>query len=206
MDDQNNPHLLQNKSFKRIVVIILGIIFVGGALSYITILVISNRFKINLPFPITGKPETKVKFEKFSNEEEFKSYLAEVELSSQGDFGDGRVGITRQSLDGLSPGAAFGEIGAPALKEDLAPERVSETNIQVKGIDEPDIVKTDGESIFFSTSTFYYQRGIPVPLMEIAPDSIFPLQPIGGTKVVKAFPPESLSKDSEIERTWNLLL
>ena len=196
MDTRDNP-LLPNKSFKRIVAILLGIIFVVGALSYIALLVVGNRLKVKLPFSKPGKPETKIIVEKFSNEQDFKSYLAEVELSSQ---------ITLHSLDSVSPGAAFGEIGSPAFKKDLAPERVSETNIQVKGIDEPDIVKTDGKSIFFSTSTFYYQRGIPVPLMETIPDSIFPPQPIGGTKVVKAFPPTTLTKDSEINRTGNLLL
>ncbi|MBU4481525.1 beta-propeller domain-containing protein, partial [Patescibacteria group bacterium] len=46
---------------------------------------------------------------------------------------------------------------SPAAKEGMggglaAPERVSETTVQVPGVDEPDIVKTDGKEIYFSPS------------------------------------------------------
>ncbi|HDD72683.1 MAG TPA: hypothetical protein ENG00_01165, partial [Candidatus Aenigmarchaeota archaeon] len=37
-----------------------------------------------------------------------------------------------------------------------APERVSTTNVQVAGIDEPDIVKTDGKHIYISSEAYYY--------------------------------------------------
>ncbi len=86
-------------------------------------------------------------------------------------------------------------------------ERYSETNVQVVGIDEPDILKTDGEELYYSPQSGYY---FPMPLLEgdavsrdFAPDGLY-RQPT--VKAVAAFPPEDMKLDAEIERTGNLLL
>jgi uncharacterized secreted protein with C-terminal beta-propeller domain len=115
---------------------------------------------------------------KFSSEEDFKEYLEESQLSQYG-FGP---------FAGATPMAAA-TVGAPRTMEQAAiageaeappvPERVSETTVQVKGIDEPDLVKTDGLRIYFSSDE---------------------------TRAIKAFPPEDLSILSEIDETGNLLL
>ena len=73
------------------------------------------------------------------------------------------------------------------------PLRYSQTNVQVKGIDEPDIVKTDGKDIFYSMSYFFpYIRYIP--------------EREGRTISIKAFPPEDMSQNFEIKKAGNLLL
>ena len=149
------------------------------------------------------QPGTQQHITKFSTVEEFQSYLKEA-----------------QSLD--SYGSAVVNFGAPARdlmleeKSTLAPttatgvDRVSQTNVQVEGIDEPDIVKTDGKQIYLSSENLYY----PMPVLRSAPEgidlleeeSIMPVPPQGKTEILEAFPPESLTKIGTISRNGNLLL
>ncbi|AGK61266.1 Secreted protein containing C-terminal beta-propeller domain distantly related to WD-40 repeats [Archaeoglobus sulfaticallidus PM70-1] len=71
------------------------------------------------------------------------------------------------------------------------PERYSTTNVQVAGIDEPDIVKTDGKNIYFS-SRFYPFRYMPYENLK--------------TRVIAAFPPENLTELFKLEDSGELLL
>jgi uncharacterized secreted protein with C-terminal beta-propeller domain len=87
-----------------------------------------------------------------------------------------------------------------------APERVSETTVQVPGVDEPDIVKTDGREIYFSPGQIFrildWRMGI-LPQEKIMP----PYYQEPGTKIIKAFPPTDLAIDSEIKgKSGDLLL
>ncbi|WP_202319172.1 beta-propeller domain-containing protein [Archaeoglobus neptunius] len=72
-------------------------------------------------------------------------------------------------------------------------DRFSRTNVQVTGIDEPDIVKTDGRRIFVSR---YAYRYIPetVPLSK------------GVTDILSALPPQNMSVIGKIEGGGNLLV
>lgn len=87
----------------------------------------------------------------FVSESEFRKYLQESEDT-----------VVSTNFVG-SVDRAFNEaqsLGAPMAADDNAslktlPQRYSETNVQVLGIDEPDIVKTDGKSIFYSSNRFY---------------------------------------------------
>jgi uncharacterized secreted protein with C-terminal beta-propeller domain len=76
-------------------------------------------------------------------------------------------------------------------------ERVSETNVQVPGIDEPDIVKTDGENIYFAQKWWRYP---------VIWEGKYRHTSNQKTKVIKAFPPESLKIDYEIDKSGELLL
>lgn len=86
--------------------------------------------------------------------------------------------------------------------ESAAASRISETTVQVKGIDEPDIVKTDGRNIYFSRESWQILDRVP------AVESIMPPIPQQKpqTKIIKSFPPADLSLISEIDKTGNLLL
>lgn len=195
--------------FPTRIIISLIAFFVGiGVLTYLAILLLglkSSGFKI----PGISSVKTKVKLEKFSNESEFKEFLAKSESYTQSLYGGVSsqlfsMGAPSDRAIDLSPSGSFGESLQP-LMEITEPSRVSETNVQVAGIDEPDIVKTDGKSIFFSSTAPIY--GFIEPLIiegdvgRIMPPTIFP-----ETKVIKAFPPESISEESAIERYGNLLL
>ncbi|MFB6215792.1 MAG: beta-propeller domain-containing protein, partial [Candidatus Aenigmatarchaeota archaeon] len=104
--------------------------------------------------------------------------------------GEKSVGGYAGTSGGLQGTADFARTTAPVAEEGGAggkaqPSRVSDTNVQVSGINEPDIVKTDGQNIFFSTSSYWSNRK---------------------TKVINAYPPEKLNVSSEIKESGKLLL
>lgn len=164
---------------------------------------------------------------KFANNEDFVAYMNEAESYASSNFNS--IAVTQMAMpraamlesSGDSFGAAdFGTsyLGEPAPKVDV--DRVSDTNVQVIGIDEPDIVKTDGKEIYVSAPRYgvYYYDDVPAvrPLM-IEPDVMFeetspstriapPTYPKGGVHAVHAFPPADLKIDSTIDTTGDLLL
>lgn len=144
-------------------------------------------------------------FKQFTSEKEFKEYLLKAE--EQAVFFGGSIRKAVSAPTAFPDGEAVSGIGpmsaGNAMQESL-PQRVSETNIQVAGIDEPDIVKTNGKEIYLS-SEFYNimpMRGGSMMEESIAPD--FHQQ--GETKIIKAFPPAALAKLSAINKSGNLLL
>jgi len=128
--------------------------------------------------------------ERFLSEQEFKDYLAEAELGYLAGLGGARARAMDVVDEGLPAALAEGKGGG-------APERVSTTTVQVLGIDEPDIVKTDGKEIYFSGGRTYYWR----PFLEVIP----PMRS-GETKIIRAFPPTNLKLEEEIKKSGELLL
>ena len=153
-------------------------------------------FSFKIPFiseKVTG-------IEKFASLEDFKIYLSKAEEISQY-FGVGYYFAVGKHLDGgISMPAPIREKEMEGISE--VPERVSETTVQVPGIDEPDIVKTDGKEIYFSP-----QRVWRI-LREITFKKIPPPYPYSTPKIkiIKAFPPENLALEAEIEKRGELLL
>ena len=78
----------------------------------------------------------------------------------------------------------------------FTPERVSTTNVQVAGIDEPDIVKTDGNTIYYSREQNYYYMpmvskcAIGSECASFMPPS--PIEQTTGVTAVNAFPLSNL--------------
>jgi len=187
----------------KFVVIPLLVLTVAASI-YLTFF---SENKPNLPFlpkPSPGTASPKIGFEKFTSEEEFKKYLEEsVEVAGSGLLSvspqlnrRSAVGIEDLALEAALPVSGGGE----------ASGRVSETTVQIKGIDEPDIVKTDGKEIYFSSEFSYrVSPGRPMPIMEESV-SILPPSERGETKVIKAFPPADLEKEGKVEKTGDLLL
>lgn len=147
------------------------------------------------------------KFEKFASEEEFVNYLKNTEgqtgMANIGmqTFG-GEVALREAVTSDL--GMTKEGMGAPsAITQEAG--RVSETNVQVIGIDEPDIVKTDAKQIYYSDNSprVLYEQSVRCVGGE---DCIIPPQPTSETKIIKAFPPEDLEKLANIEKTGDLLL
>lgn len=145
--------------------------------------------------------EKVAEIKKFGSEQEFKDYMGKAK-SASGFYG-GRGGAGGPGLMEMSAKSGDG-FGAPTSV--ALPGRVSETNVQVAGIDEPDAVKTDGKEIYFSVP-----RPEIIPLDDTVgrPDEsreLFPLQQTGGTKTINAFPPENLKVDSKIDKSGDLLI
>ena len=147
---------------------------------------------------------------KFSSEEDFKSYLSASSLnnfnSSLGSDGES-ISMEKSATNDLAvPAASAAGAGSTAATAQSAAQRVSQTNVQVAGIDEPDIVKTDGKEIYYSSEPSYYWYGEEISGVE-AKDSAMPYTPSSGqTKMVKAFPITELALDGKIDKNGNLLL
>jgi uncharacterized secreted protein with C-terminal beta-propeller domain len=172
-------------------------IFIGVfliAVLAIWILYKNLEFKISWPkIPSVFQPKVEG-IKKFASEEEFKSYLKEAEAAME--YFGWEMGLER--------GMGMPVPAAPLMEGKLAllPERVSETTVQVPGIDEPDIVKTDGREIYFSPGRTWLIWREPI-IME---GKIIPPSKETKTKIIKAFPPTELKLDSEIEKSGDLLL
>lgn len=146
--------------------------------------------------------QTPLGFTRFSSEQEFRDYMAGASWMEPYLPQISRApSILRSYSEGM---AAYG--GAPTP---MPPERISVTNVQVSGIDEPDIVKTDGMNIYFSPPLAFYLWWIQVS--EGGSESEFGYIPEWKfpsyrTIVVRAFPPQDLSVRSQIEKTGDMLL
>jgi len=81
-------------------------------------------------------------------------------------------------------------------------DRISDTNVQVVGIDEPDIVKTDGEDIYFSNNFYNYNQE-PVFWRGEEIDRYSSKSEID---IIKAWPPADVELKTAIEESGNLLL
>jgi len=139
-------------------------------------------------------------FQLFSSEDDFKDYLSRIEALADyyGAFGVGLAGAVRISMVDEASGLSQ-TMGVPEAVSKAAPDRISETNVQTAGIDEPDIVKTDGENIYFSPASYYWRGAILEGV-------IVPPQTRNKTKIVQAFPPADLEVLEEIDKQGNLLL
>jgi len=145
----------------------------------------------------------------FQSSEDLKNYMNQVETSFDGYYGN-------MMLKNMAPTAAMegdAGIGVDDTMGNYYSEeasRYSGTNVQVAGIDEPDIVKSNGKEIFFSGSNRYYW-GIETPMMteDVGPDAKIMMpdyyQP-PKTSIISAFPPEDLDLSSQIEQSGDMLL
>ncbi len=151
---------------------------------------------------MAGAEKEKVsEVKKFASEQDFKDYIAKARNAS-GYFG-GRGGADGAGLSEMSLKNSDG-INLPSAS--AVPGRISETNVQVAGIDEPDAVKTDGKEIYFSVD-----RPQIMPFDDTVgrmneSTELVPLRRTGGTKTIQAFPPEDLKVDFKIDKSGDLLL
>lgn len=188
-------------SLKTGFIILLVIFFIAIVVINLSNKSISREFSFiisrTIPEISIFQPSGELKdIKKFSSEEEYRAYLEESQAETEAGYfgGFGALEVTR---------GAMGPLAVPEAKE--IPERVSETTVQVLGVDEPDIVKTDGKEIFFSRSYSWImplQQGVSFEeQMKIMP----PYQQ-GGTHAIKAFPPADLKVESKIDKSGDLLL
>lgn len=155
--------------------------------------------KVPLFYPQDLFPDSLKGVEKFSSEKDFKNYLAQAAvLEYLGGFGTRGLAVETMRPELMEAPLMLKGAG-------ITPERVSGTTVQVKGIDEPDIVKTDGKEIYYSREgERYYIEEMP---MERMPKNFEKIpQKTGKTKIIKAFPPENLLVEAKIDPSGDLLL
>ncbi|MDP2929990.1 MAG: beta-propeller domain-containing protein [bacterium] len=197
---------LKSRISTKVGLLFLAVVFLASA----ALIFFSGQFKLSqiafylskLP-KIFSLPSISVSdgVKKFVSEQDFKDYLLKA-ADSQLSYG-GMGGANNLDMKTLAqPGVPAGMGGEEA-------ERVSETNVQVAGIDEPDIVKTDGKEIYFSQENYWRPWVVTaMPKTGISFDEQRKIMPEyqSKTKLIRAFPPAGLGLDSEIEKSGNLLL
>ncbi len=171
------------------------------ALLFLALLLIGSAALMTAP-PGTVPGVSDKGIRAFASEQEFSSYLQESAALSGAYYSSfGSLSLTNGVQRALSQEAVSAPTGDTSGTIGGEPSRVSETNVQVFGIDEPDIVKTDGKHIYFSSTGYY---GGMTPPMGIVSDEMIPYR--GETKVLNGFPPEDMDVASKIDKTGNMLL
>ncbi|MFA6321988.1 MAG: beta-propeller domain-containing protein [Candidatus Buchananbacteria bacterium] len=199
-----------------------------GALIYLSWQNNAGQISVNTNQPDTPEPsqagkdsKTENSFNlemvKFNSEQDFKDYLKSTEglmTGFAGNFGQKNTAI---ATDSVSTQKALMPTSSGSDEQAGTAERFSQTNIQVSGVDEPDIIKTDGQNIFFSLEPRYGITTDTANSMEksrslsqttsvsIAPD--MPQRIVDSSvKIIKAFKPADLKEISSINENGNLLL
>lgn len=148
-------------------------------------------------------------YKRVGSADEFSRYLAEREAMNKVTQVSSVLAPEMRTTDALSaPTAAMEESIA-----DSGAARVSETTVQVAGIDEPDIVKTDGDALYVSREGSWGGRVVPMVEFDaggtvVATDVVLPpTHTMGGVTVVDAYPPKDMKVASEtIAERGELLL
>ncbi|MFA6193783.1 MAG: beta-propeller domain-containing protein [Parcubacteria group bacterium] len=202
MPEEQNTN--QNSSSKYLWVVLIAAVFLVGIVFIFA--KYQKRPESALPgrTGIANPKEKNVEIKKFASEQEFEDYLEKAKNIS-GSYGGrgGGMGLEATAMKSSDAADAPQTTGIGG-----GPSRVSQTNVQVAGIDEPDAVKTDGKEIYFSVPKPQF---VPMAMPDIAPRSgvsreMFPVQQTGGIKAIKAFPVEGLKVDGKIDKSGDLLL
>lgn len=160
-------------------VLILTTVFVGlmvyGLWTFFTESTLSNN-------------PSKVELTKFKSESDFQAYLNQVTSNSQ----------TRDDFATPENTNSKDSSGDAATS---SPDRVSETNVQVAGIDEADIIKTDGRNIYYSPPSKYVIYDLARPTTTIYPGPSYPKQ---STRIISAYPADELDLKDEIDKSGTL--
>lgn len=144
---------------------------------------------------VVQKTSDSFAIKKFSSQNEFKDYLKKSFAKSSYE-----KAILRQGVD-LT-------LTAPAttdLTKEATVERASETNVQVKGIDEPDIIKTDGQNIYYSGEN-YNPIFIDDIGVGIERESKIQIPQSAKSNIIRAFPIDKLGLVGKIDKQGELLL
>ena len=133
---------------------------------------------------VTENPETSSQnsFQQFSSDEDFRQFISS---SSGNDL----VGSTAETLERQTATTSDFSSGAAGGSGESSVERSSDTNIQVSGVGEPDILKNSGDEIFYSPERSYFYRFS-------APN----------TSVFQTLPAENFSETGEIQTNGRMFL
>ena len=208
--------------FKPIFFLVLFLIFVTSV-----IWVIQNKKLPSLPnlpsLPSkpnsTGSTSQKSDFslKKFGNNEEFQKYLSQnqildpsggVRIDTSMPTLKRETAANSPSVDRNSIGFAMPQTGGGGGESVY---RYSTTNVQVAGIDEPDIIKTDGGNIYYSFFPPFRNQPIAVPplmdreVMNFGNQSKGYQPPKGRVSVVNALPPQNMSETAKIDMYGELI-
>lgn len=189
------------KSGSPFIFLTLLLIIVGFSIYLASYLNLFDKLNLGIVSPKSSPASgTTVVLSKFASQDEFIKYME-----------NGRNVMNSYIGGGIESGVPI--TGDIVLKQGgemaAVQDRASTTNVQVTGIDEPDIVKVGKNNIYFSSLGL-----TPQPLLDTQNDSVSKSLPSGARgsypggkiNVVAAYPVESIAISSEIENSGNLLV
>lgn len=154
------------------------------------------------------------KIKKFKDYEELKGFLEQADFSPSYGYGslEGRMYVEKMTDEaGPSLGQSFTKSlnladAAPSAGESQTNGDFSKTNVQVEGVDEADIIKTDGNFIYaVSRNNLFIISAKPADNMEILAKIEFKARPqdlyINGNKLV-VFGSDSAISQTEIYKRF----
>ncbi|MCJ7450146.1 MAG: beta-propeller domain-containing protein [Candidatus Nanohaloarchaeota archaeon QJJ-9] len=141
---------------------------------------------------LPGGEDDQINLQTFESEEDFIKYLNE----SGAAIGGMESYAASSRLESQSS-----DIGETDTSGDSSVKRYSETNVQEQGIQESDILKTDGEHFYFSPERHFYgimPVGSPATFRDHTREE--------NLSIFNSLPPENVSEKAQIEGTGKLLL
>jgi uncharacterized secreted protein with C-terminal beta-propeller domain len=203
-----NINFFQSRKSFSLVMIALSIVIISLLYPKVKDVLTSGKIKDSLSGLLPSSPS----FTKFASNDEFVSYLTSTSENTlyTGTTGVGGL-VTVEDRVYAAPNAATKDSGQESTTTATS-ERASQTNVQVVGIDEADIVKTDGKNIYVSqenyllkgertvsssgtTSSSGVSKDVPLP------ESYTQSQKI---KIVSAFPYSDLKEKGAIDKAGDM--
>ena len=206
------------KSNKKLFIVILFFtILIVGLSTVLVVMVLGPLIRNRFLNPVTG---AEGEFKQFASEEEFITYINRYKYSQANYFSS--TGFGAGPTDSL-----IQEIQGPITKRGteetaISDTRYSQTNVQVEGIDEPDIVKNNGKNIYISElqPIFYPLDANPATrepnLVQPNESDVLQMEkslidpgfdyPQALARVINAVPVSDLSITASINETGNMLL
>jgi len=159
------------------------------------------------PNPESNDPDSENRLGTFTGGEEFASYVAAGQSAGAGGFGVAPR-TERMAVDAGGDGAVAAEPTSAASGD--APDegssvRVGTTNVQEAGIDEPDIVKSDGQRFYVSSPSPRYVAE-PTPVRRDSAEHIPEERRRGESHVVDASEPADPERIAGINASGRMLV
>ena len=201
------------KSNKKLFIVILFFtILIVGLSTVLVVMVLGPLIRNRFLNPVTG---AEGEFKQFASEEEFITYINRYKYSQADYFSS--IGFGAGPTDSL-----IQEIQGPITKRGteetaISDTRYSQTNVQVEGIDEPDIVKNNGKNIYISQlQPIFYPLDANPATREPNESDVLQMEkslidpgydyPQALARVINAVPLSDLSIAASINETGNMLL
>ncbi len=205
-------------------VIVLFLLVLGVGLYFLTNYMKDRKQLQNNPPVNNGNGTSNIKNDfstevaKFKTVDEFKDYISQGQLMMSSDY-YGNMGVVSRDMVS-APSMMAEDFGSNSLESvktssgasasaGVSTDRYSETNVQVAGIDEPDIIKTDGKNIYYSKQANYYMYDkMMAPVDSTMPvSSIYPYpQATAETDIIKSWPLNDMSLLAKIDKTGEILV
>ncbi|MFM2414778.1 MAG: hypothetical protein RI911_471, partial [Candidatus Parcubacteria bacterium] len=173
----------------------------GSTFGKVAITALKEVFRVR---NAAGPSKTGALMKKVSSVTELRDYFAQAQ-----NYGGGVRAVALRSMETtqaqapsmMKAQATFDSVGAGAANTQTV-DRSSQTNVQVVGVDEPDVIKTDGHSIFYSPTQAYWGRRMIMSDMAPSPNGYREPE----TTVIDALPVDLAKAVASIPERGELLL